>query len=35
VIGLHNHGITATGESLSEILDRIGPRVRAQVPMST
>jgi ribulose-5-phosphate 4-epimerase/fuculose-1-phosphate aldolase len=34
VIGLHNHGITATGESLTEILDRIGPLVRAQVPMS-
>lgn len=34
VIGLHNHGITATGESLDEILDRIGPRLRAQVPMS-
>ncbi len=35
VIGLHNHGITATGESLPGILDWIGPRVRAQVPMST
>jgi ribulose-5-phosphate 4-epimerase/fuculose-1-phosphate aldolase len=34
VIGLHNHGITVTGESLSEILDRIGSRVRVQVPMS-
>lgn len=34
VIGLHNHGITATGESLPEILERIGPRLRAQVPMS-
>jgi ribulose-5-phosphate 4-epimerase/fuculose-1-phosphate aldolase len=34
VIGLHNHGITATGESLTEILDRIGERVLAQVPMS-
>ncbi|HEY7536966.1 MAG TPA: class II aldolase/adducin family protein [Gaiellaceae bacterium] len=33
VIGLHNHGITATGESLREILDRIGPRVHTQVPM--
>jgi hypothetical protein len=34
VIGLHNHGITATGESLREILDRIGPRVHTQIPMS-
>lgn len=34
VIGLHNHGITATGESLDEILDRIGARLHAQVPMS-
>jgi ribulose-5-phosphate 4-epimerase/fuculose-1-phosphate aldolase len=34
VIGLRNHGITATGESLAEILDRIEPRVLRQVPMS-
>jgi hypothetical protein len=34
VIGLHNHGITATGESLREILDRIAPHVHTQVPMS-
>jgi ribulose-5-phosphate 4-epimerase/fuculose-1-phosphate aldolase len=34
VIGLRNHGITATGESLSEILDRITPKVLRQVPMS-
>ena len=34
VIGLRNHGITATGESLSEILDRIEPRLLRQVPMS-
>ena len=33
VIGLHNHGITATGESLPEILDRIGAMIRPQVPM--
>ena len=26
VIGLRNHGITATGESLTEILDRIEPK---------
>jgi ribulose-5-phosphate 4-epimerase/fuculose-1-phosphate aldolase len=34
VIGLRNHGITATGESLAEILDRIEPRVLRQIPMS-
>jgi len=34
VIGLKNHGITATGEGLFEILDRIEPRVLRQVPMT-
>ncbi len=34
VIGLRNHGITATGRSLTEILDRIEPKVLRQVPMS-
>lgn len=34
VIGLRNHGITATGESLDEILDRIEPKILRQVPMS-
>lgn len=34
VIGLRNHGITCTGESLSEILDRVTPKVLRQVPMS-
>jgi hypothetical protein len=34
VIGLHNHGITVTGDSLPEILDRIEPRIRRQVPMA-
>jgi ribulose-5-phosphate 4-epimerase/fuculose-1-phosphate aldolase len=34
VVGLRNHGITATGSSLTEILDRIGPRLLPQVPMS-
>jgi len=34
VIGLHNHGITVTGESLPEILDRIAQEVRPQVPMT-
>ena len=33
VIGLRNHGITATGESLGEILDRIEPGLLRQVPM--
>jgi len=34
VIGLRNHGITATGPSLEEILDRIAPRLLLQVPMA-
>jgi ribulose-5-phosphate 4-epimerase/fuculose-1-phosphate aldolase len=34
VVGLRNHGITAAGESLSEILDRIEPRLLSQVPMT-
>ncbi|HET8528772.1 MAG TPA: class II aldolase/adducin family protein [Gaiellaceae bacterium] len=34
VVGLRNHGITATGESLTEILDRIEPRLLPHVPMS-
>ena len=33
VVGLLNHGITATGESLTEILDRIEPLLLMQVPM--
>jgi len=33
VVGLRNHGITATGESLTEILDRIEPSLLLQVPM--
>jgi len=33
VVGLRNHGITATGSSLTEILDRIEPRLLPQVPM--
>jgi hypothetical protein len=33
IVGLKNHGITATGESLGEILDRIQPRLQLQVPM--
>lgn len=34
VIGLRNHGITATGDSLTEILDRVTPKVQRQVPMT-
>ncbi len=33
IVGLRNHGITATGSGLIEILDRIEPRVQRQVPM--
>lgn len=33
VVGLRNHGITATGEGLDEILERIGSKVVSQVPM--
>jgi hypothetical protein len=34
VVGLRNHGITVTGPSLAEILDRIEPRVLREIPMS-
>ncbi len=34
IIGLRNHGITATGASLDEILDRITPNLLPQVPMT-
>lgn len=34
IVGLRNHGITATGASLTEILDRIEPRILRQVPMA-
>jgi ribulose-5-phosphate 4-epimerase/fuculose-1-phosphate aldolase len=34
VIGLRNHGITATGENLREIIGRIQPRLQPQVPMT-
>jgi hypothetical protein len=34
VIGLRNHGITATGASLGEILDRIEPQLLRLVPMT-
>ncbi len=34
IVGLRNHGITVTGPSLGEILDRIEPRVLREIPMS-
>ncbi len=34
IVGLRNHGITATGETLTEILDRIEPSLLRHVPMS-
>jgi hypothetical protein len=34
IVGLRNHGITATGEGLAETLDRIMPRLLRQVPMA-
>jgi hypothetical protein len=34
IIGLRNHGITATGATLEEILDRIAPSLLPQVPMT-
>jgi hypothetical protein len=34
VVGLRNHGITATGSTLEEILDRIEPHLLTQIPMT-
>ncbi len=34
VIGLRNHGITATGDTLEEILDRVQSKLLLQVPMT-
>jgi hypothetical protein len=34
IIGLRNHGITVTGESIDEILSRLDGRIIPQVPMS-
>jgi class II aldolase/adducin N-terminal domain-containing protein len=34
IIGLRNHGITATGASLDEILERSAPKLLRQVPMT-
>jgi ribulose-5-phosphate 4-epimerase/fuculose-1-phosphate aldolase len=33
VIGLKNHGLTITGHSLDEILERVGPDIVRRVPM--
>jgi hypothetical protein len=34
VIGMKNHGVTVTGPSLDEILERVGGRILRQVPMT-
>lgn len=34
IVGLKNHGLTITGESLDEILERVGDRLMSQVPMT-
>src|SRR5438105_518061 len=34
VVGLRNHGITCTGDSLSEILDQVAPKVLREIPMT-
>jgi ribulose-5-phosphate 4-epimerase/fuculose-1-phosphate aldolase len=34
VIGMKNHGVTVTGTSLDEILERVGSRLVRRVPMS-
>ncbi len=34
IVGLRNHGITATGDSLLEIIERITPNLLLQVPMT-
>ena len=34
VIGMKNHGVTVTGTSLDEILERVGPHLVRRVPMS-
>ena len=34
VIGMKNHGVTITGSSLDEILERVGPYIVRRVPMS-
>lgn len=34
IIGLKNHGLTITGDSLEEIFDRVEPVILRQIPMS-
>lgn len=34
VIGMKNHGVTVTGPSLDEILERVGGKILRQVPMT-
>jgi ribulose-5-phosphate 4-epimerase/fuculose-1-phosphate aldolase len=34
VVGLRNHGLTITGESLAEIFDRVGDLIVPRVPMA-
>ena len=34
VVGLKNHGLTITGESLDEIFERISGKILRQVPMN-
>ena len=34
MIGMKNHGLTITGSSLEEILERVGPHIVRRVPMS-
>jgi hypothetical protein len=34
VIGLKNHGVTITGRSMDEILERIDGKLIPQVPMA-
>ena len=34
IVGLRNHGVTATGSTLDEILDRIEPHLITQIPMT-
>lgn len=34
IIGMKNHGVTITGPSLDEILERVGPHIVRRVPMS-
>jgi len=31
---MKNHGVTITGSSLDEILERVGPHIVRRVPMS-